>query len=523
MKKIICLVLAMIMSVAMLSGCTGGKNNGNGSSLYNPDLKIGDTGGLKLPLTDNDDEIVWSVSSANNGMNDSFVVKKIREATGVNLKLLVLAPSVAAEKINVLAASNDLPDIVGQSLSAKLADEICLQGGFAAVEDYIDILPNFKRNFVDNEKNKWIFNTYAAPDGKLYCYYGYDGYRDVNTGVTMYRKDIFDKHGIKMWDSPETFYQVLKKLKELYPDSSPYTSKNKESIFRTWSNEWGLEAHTCYYDEQDKICRVTDVQPKYKEMLDFMKKCYNERLIDYEFLTLTDSAWTAKMIQNDKAFIITDWIGRMEQLVQQAAETVPGYDLRFANPIGPNQTLPEAKQIFPGKYVLNNNKAETAFKLLDFVVSPAGRELITMGIEGETYTINENGRTIYKGFEDKVPSINEVEEKWGMFLEGMYLGFDRRSSYFQFTEREQEAQDYVKDKKNIEPADPELVFGDMKDRRNELIHALDKAGKEFATKYILNNGGDKEWNEWVAKAEKLGYKELEKICNDAQKDYDAAL
>ena len=40
-------------------------------------------------------------------------------------------------------------------------------------------------------------------------------------------------------------------------------------------------------------------------------------------------------------------------------------------------------------------------------------------------------------------------------------------------------------------------------------------------KYVLNNLGDKEWNEWLKKAESLGYKELVKVYNDAQKRFDS--
>jgi putative aldouronate transport system substrate-binding protein len=45
--------------------------------------------------------------------------------------------------------------------------------------------------------------------------------------------------------------------------------------------------------------------------------------------------------------------------------------------------------------------------------------------------------------------------------------------------------------------------------------------KEFATKYVLNNQGDKEWEEWLKKAEALGYEKLVKVYNDAQKRFDA--
>ena len=102
--------------------------------------------------------------------------------------------------------------ITTPELAEKFIEEqgidLAMQGAFASVEDYMDKLPNFKKTFVDNKDNNWIFKSYAAPDGKLYGYYGWDYSRDINTNATMYRKDIFDKHGLKMWNNPEEFSRV---------------------------------------------------------------------------------------------------------------------------------------------------------------------------------------------------------------------------------------------------------------------------------------------------------------------------
>ena len=520
MKKIITLALCVILTVTLFAGCS---QNEVASDIYDPSIPVKDAGGLKLPLTTSSEEITWSVTTASDTVNpnETFVAKNLRGMTGVNVKFIAYPSSTAMEKLKVLAAANQLPDIVGQGFDQVLADDLAVQGAFAAVEDYIDKLPNFKKTFVDDKDKNWIFKSYAAPDGKLYGYYGWDWVRDINTNATMYRKDIFDKHGLKMWNGPEEFYQTMKKLKELYPDSSPYTAKNGDGIFGALSVSWGMEAYKPYYNEEKGQWFYTDTEPQYKEMLDFFKKCYNEGLIDLEFLTNTQPAWTAKMTQPAKSFVTTDWIGRMEMFKEQTKDTVPDYDLRFANPIGPVQVMREANQLCWARYVSNNKKAETAFKLLDFVASPTGRELITMGIEGETYEIGEDGMAEYLEFTEK-PSTTDLQDKYGMFMEGIYLGFDRRSAYFNFSEREQEAQDFAKDPAHVSPMDPVLQFTEEeKDIINKYTVDLQKSGKEFATKYVLNNGGDKEWNEWLKKADQLGAKKITEVYNNAQKRYDS--
>ena len=92
-------------------------------------------------------------------------------------------------------------------------------------------------------------------------------------------------------------------MKEAYPDSYPYASKTKEHIFRDWAFGWGIGGanYPTYYDETAKVWKYATIQPEHKEMLDFMKKLYNEGLLDPEFMTDTDDSWTAKMTSGNKS------------------------------------------------------------------------------------------------------------------------------------------------------------------------------------------------------------------------------
>lgn len=59
-------------------------------------------------------------------------------------------------------------------------------------------------------------------------------------------------------------------------------------------------------------------------------------------------------------------------------------------------------------------------------------------------------------------------KKWGMRIGGMYVSFDRRSSYFNFTESEKEAHDYMQIEGSASPVDPTLPFTpEQKDAINE--------------------------------------------------------
>ena len=521
-KKILAAALATALTVSCFAGCgeseTGTVTEGTG------EVKLGDTGGLELPLDTKNTELSFLVCSSKENLNDSYVLQKLRQVTGINVQLMVFPSATIEEKRKVMIASKDIPDIMGSTFGTwDEINDLGLQGAFAAVDDYLDVMPNFKQIFVDDPENNWVFRSYQAADGKLYGIPWYDVQRDVNHGI-LYRKDIFDKQNIPMWNSPEEFYQALKTVKQAYPESIPFTSKNKDNLFNQLSYSWGLVAYSPYYDEDEKVWKYSDTDPQMKNMLDYLTKLYSEGLLDPEFLTLTEAAWTSRMTQPETSFVTFDWIGRLDTFKEQTQGTYPEYDLRYGTPIGPKQTIKKLSKVFASSTVANNENTELSMKLNDFLLSPAGAELITMGVEGETYTLDDKGMAVYTEFPagDKV-EIGELEDKYGMFLEGMYRRFDRRSTYFNFSEREQEAQDKVLIDNMSEPEDPILSFtAEEKEAMSGKQVSLQTAAQEFFAKYVLGQEtGDAAWNAWVERANGLGAQELVDIYNQAQQRYDA--
>ena len=484
--------------------------------------QYGDTGGLALPLVDKPTTLTWMLVSENPA-NDKLIAKEIEKRTGITLDLQTYSPTTYQDRLRVVVASGQLPDIFHGLTPAELK-KIGQQGAVVPINQYADMLPNFTKLYL--EENPWLVKSYGYEAGKLYAWPIYNMNRDVNHGW-MYRKDIFDKLGIPEWTNTEEFYEAMKKVKEAYPDSYPVASKTKEFIFRDWGYGWGISgsSYPAYYDEAAKTWKYAPSQPEYKDMLDFMKKLYNEGLLDPEFLTDTPDSWTAKMT-TDKAFVTWDWIGRLDLFYNQVKDQYPTYDLRYANPVGPTgnvRTLPKIDVGF-SIAVANNDKKEVALKLLDYLTSPSGAALVTLGVEGETFHFDENGKPVYPELAD-VPlvDIKVLEDKYGLWLEGMYLRPDRRSVYYNFTEKEQEAQDKIISQNKFEPLDPVLNFTDDENATiAELQVTLQKEAAAFSAKYILDDAyGDAQWAEWQQTAEKLGATQLAGVFNEAQKRFDA--
>lgn len=512
MKKIISIILSVVMML-VLSSCQTSKENEAIAAL---DFEIGDTGGLFVPFGNGEELRLAAIDETNSHTN--YIFDKLEQITGVNIKLELIPVASRDERTQVILASGNLPDIMGYNIgSIETINDYANQGAFESVNDHLDEMPNFKKLFGEGTDYDWIFKSYAAEDGKLYMLPIYEMQRAVNHGM-LYRKDIFDKLGIEMWDSPESFYNALKALKKEYPDSYPLTSKTAANILVNYSTGWGITAYDVYYDEAEKVWKYADTDPNMKNMLDFFHKLYKEGLLDPEFLTNTQASWTSKMT-NGKSFVTFDWIGRLDQFPAQSE--IEGFDLRYGNPAGPTQQIFQLSKLDLGGVVAKNKNSALSMKLMDFLYSDAGAELMTCGVRGETFEIDESGMASYLEFDkDKKVEITDLIEKYGMWIQGTYTRVDRRSGYFKFTEREQEAQKWPETHGGFAPEDPRVTFvGDDISRVAELKNALIPEFETVMFKYIIGEDtGDEAWNKWLKKAEKLGFEELVKLYNERHKE-----
>jgi putative aldouronate transport system substrate-binding protein len=252
-----------------------------------------------------------------------------------------------------------------------------------------------------------------------------------------------------------------------------------------------------------------------KNCLDFLRKLYAEGLLDPEFLTCTEASWATKMVQDDKSFVTFDWIDRMDLFYDQIKGEKPDYNLDFGYPIGP-----KAKYIKLSKYGATtvsaslNKKSDTAMKLLDFLLSPAGAKLTTLGVEGISYEL-EDDTVKYNLPEGTSANINTLEEQYGLFNAVTSLRYDPTCVYYQYTPHVQAAQDFVKENNLLrDKPDEKPNVTTNSERFTELQGELDTQFDIMASKYIVGEGdADELWNSWLAQAKQLGVDEMLEIAN----------
>lgn len=154
--------------------------------------KYGDTGGLKLPLVDKPLTLTACADTTNPNVGDSWLIKELENRTGIKLELTIIAPTQWEEKTKIMLSSGNLTDFA--PVPKEQINVLGMKGVIVPVNKYDGMLPNFKKIFY--EKYPWVMKSFTAEDGNLYFYPTFENTRDVNHGL-LYRKDIFDKEGIK--------------------------------------------------------------------------------------------------------------------------------------------------------------------------------------------------------------------------------------------------------------------------------------------------------------------------------------
>lgn len=524
MKRILTiavLIVAIVLSVGLILGDSEKRERENLIA------SLGDTNGLTLPIDKKNTEISVLLCGDLDNYGDKLYIKKLEEITGLKLNIISASLSNAKEKSRVMIATKQLPDISQIFLEKYELEELASNDVIVPVSDHFDIMPNLKELVIRNnaeDSSQKIMRDFSSFDDKLYIVPTYGIKRPVNH-FFLYRKDIFDKHGIAAWTNKEEFAECLRKLKKLYPDSEPFVSKMQYRIIKILAAQWGMDSIQWgtnsyvdrYYDPETDEWSFALTSAPMRDLLMFFRQLNDEGLIEREFFTSSQTNWESKLLSKNECFVTFDWIDRADIYSERMKKTLPGYDLQPGLPVGPSGQY-EAMHLFgnQGIFIKNNKNSEVSMKLADFLISEAGGRLATLGIENETYS-ETDGKVKYKGISDEEPlTIAKLEGKYGLFTQALTLRYDPQCVYFSYTPRTAIAEEMAISKNLSREHAPMLDIKSREDQKiyDELISILQFEFDKFTSSFIFGSEpADYLWDGWVKKANELGAEKLEELID----------
>lgn len=340
------------------------------------------------------------------------IIAEINKQLNIKLNLKIV-PEFAYDKINVAIASGDLPDIVTTQYPSESVSQWIREGIVIPLNDYLKDTPNLQKKL---EPLEW-----TAVDGKFYGYPFISGQTRSNYTV-QFREDWLEKLGIQPPKTLDEFYAALKAVVEQDPDgngkadtygfaTNKPTAGSALTAFDFVFYAYGLPNADWALNEQGKAIPRFE-HPAFKKGLADLRKWYSEKLIDPEFIVYDRPLKEQKFFQGKIGFMDGPLFRHVSRVEGSLQKVNPDGKLGYAPP----PTGPEGKQGMATRsktalYTSITKQAkhpQKAAQLIDFLLSPEGRELLQLGIEGVHFT--RQG--------DKITYIEAEREKDGFSANG---------------------------------------------------------------------------------------------------------
>lgn len=377
------------LAVGVLAGCASNDGKNNTNQTAGDDKK-------QEPIT-----LTWFDSNTKGEPFTDAIAQEITKKTGISISIQQPTGN-PTEKLSLMLASGDYPDVVVMSRGDASLDKYITSGAFIALDDLIEKSgPDIKEMYGDT-----LIKT-RYKDGKNYYlanWYGLDS--DPVFGMLMRKNLVADLAPDKADGSTplttDEFEALLKNFKEKNKtidgkETVPMTmnGENMGANLGTFKGMWGLRT---YYDNNGTL--QYDVKdPKYREMLLYVNSLYREGLIEKEFAISKTQTW-------------------IQKLATGTVFSTPG---AYWDPGNANGTLKkdggDDNQFFPYKVVApgtetsqttfgprsslgwdaiaitkNNKHPEETIKLFNYLASDEGQHLLLWGKEGEQYTMVDGKR-----------------------------------------------------------------------------------------------------------------------------------
>ncbi|UUZ96214.1 extracellular solute-binding protein [Paenibacillus sp. P25] len=267
-----------------------------------------------------DISIMAPIFKTNFPKDHSPVVAELEKYTNTNIHLEWAANSSYGDKFNITLASGKPPTLMVATDKGASFVNAARSGAFWELGPYLKDYPNLSK------ANPIVLNN-TSIDGKVYGIYRA---RALGRNAIVYRKDWLENVGLQPPKTIDDFYNMLKAFTNNDPDKN---GKNDTygMVVSKWTGNWAgpLDQISIWFGAPNKWGEDASgkLQPafltkEYMDALKFMKKLYDEKLINQDFAVF-DTAKYADPVSNGQAGVIVDVAdnaGRIEDKIHQAME-----------------------------------------------------------------------------------------------------------------------------------------------------------------------------------------------------------
>ena len=534
-RKSAILVVAVLVLAIAFSGCS--KSTTSTSSGGTVKQSITFTG---YPMNAKDKTISWFGSegyvpnAAYASADDSPFHSGLKDMLGVNIKwIFPVAGTDSTQAINLTLASGDLPNIMFGGLMGDAARYID-EGTF---QDLSANMPNWSPAYW-----KWI-HTNPAYDRAMKTdsgkYYGYGFFREAGGWNDSYlgpvvNKTWLDQCGLPMPANLSDWDKTLRTFKQKYGVPMSFAWSRVSGYGTDISGAFGAYTfadYRLYIDGNNKV-QLANIQPEFKNELQFFNKWWNDGLIDQDFLSINDTMARSNALNLKMGISITS-MGQMSNWRVDADGAKNGANwvgLQF--PKGDDGTLVQ----IDGGYGIGSVVAvvtsstkpedmELVMRMLDYAYTDDGNLYWNFGKKGVSWDYGPDGKPAYLPLVVNDPDgLNNAIDKYGGSTWSGNCIQATALLYMKNTQASIDANDlwYYPNQAITYPSKMPnglTLTPDESTRAADLRASIQTYVNEAAIQFLTGQANLSTWDAYVAQVNNLGAPELLKIYQAALDRY----
>ncbi|MBQ7064264.1 MAG: extracellular solute-binding protein [Firmicutes bacterium] len=428
MKKVLAMLMAFVMVLGVLAGCTGNGGNSKAES-----SKPAESSKAEQSKTESKAEASTPAESSEpestipalpfeetlhvsvfNDMNAKFVglvedyadipwYKWLAERLNVVWEFSNIPTEAAAEKFGLLISSKKWTDVIDGKFGNYPGYDVQAykDGIIEALNTYMDegYMPNMLAFYAAFPQFEQLVRLSTGeylevPHLRIVA-------EDLNSNGLVVRKDILDALGLPVPTTIDEWDATLRAVKAAYPDIIPFSPRDAK-----WMNSnvpfiaaWGMT----YFEYNDGgTAKYGAVQDEFKDYLTLMHSWYEDGILDPDWLTSDTKIITAKVaagqvfsyvgaaggnLRNPWNAIVTEDVNSP---VEYEGAPVPTLNKGETPKMGHRDNV---HTLYGGWYM--TTQAPDKYRLaqvMDFLYSEEANRTMYFGIEGENYHVDPDGR-----------------------------------------------------------------------------------------------------------------------------------
>lgn len=359
---------------------------------------------VTLPLTEEPVTITYfqttdgNASQVKNDYNDLDVYQELEARTGVHIEWQMSSGADTQTNFNLMISSNQLADVMYGAGYYSDGIQAGIDDGYFL--DLTDLVPEYAPHYnaVRNSNDRYR-KASMTDSGRIGALYQFQKSIQPPWDGLQVRKDWLDELGLDLPVTYDDWHEALTGFKEMgvYAPLS-LMGNGAYDLASAFMSGFGVTGG--WQLTEDGTAAYGPYLDGWKDYITLMNQWYEEGLIDPDFMT-------ANYYFGDTTMIVTGKTGAWTSMYTMGSlyeQTTEDTDMVIAACTAPRVNeddvihLRLADQYYSGQphaISANTEHAELILRWFDYLFTEEGSMLCNYGVEGDTYTLDNEGNPVW--------------------------------------------------------------------------------------------------------------------------------